>query len=277
MASAAAGEPRREAPREPAWLDDYEPRVPSVSVEPDDAFPGAFSALGETQIAADVADTSAYEATRAPETESSAPTDVVTHDWDDILARLARASDRLDAAVGLGLPLVDQRSPSPIAPSLALALAPDPDPDPTRTSPSTLRAVVVAPAVASPASPRGGERSGVSGSAPSHPPRLSDVASEVRALMMTSLEPGRSREQLRGDREAVRARVDDLYLELERGLDENESRERERDVRGSPGESFRVRTADDEVRSASIPVEMEDESSRRYARIRSLRKLLETS
>ena len=95
--------------------------------------------------------------------------------------------------------------------------------------------------------------------------------------MMTSLEPGRSREHLRGDREAVRARVDDFYLELERGLDENESRERERDVRGSPGESFRVRTADDEVRSASIPVEMEDESSRRYARIRSLRKLLETS
>ena len=275
MASAAAGEPRREAPREPAWLDDYEPRVPSVSVEPDDAFPGAFSALGETQIAADVADTSAYEATRAPQTESSAPTDVVTHDWDDILARLARASDRLDAAVGLGLP--SSIAPSPIAPSLALALAPDPDPDPTRTSPSTLRAVVVAPAVASPASPRGGERSGVSGSAPSHPPRLSDVASEVRALMMTSLEPGRSREQLRGDREAVRARVDDLYLELERGLDENESRERERDVRGSPGESFRVRAADDEVRSASNPAEMEDESSRRYARIRSLRKLLETS
>ena len=95
--------------------------------------------------------------------------------------------------------------------------------------------------------------------------------------MMTSLEPGRSREQLRGDREAVRARVDDLYLELERGLDENESRERERDVRGSPGESFRVRAADDEVRSASNPAEMEDESSRRYARIRSLRKLLETS
>lgn len=275
MASAAAGEPRREAPREPAWLDDYEPRVPSVSVDPDDAFPGAFSALGETQIAADVADTSAYEATRAPQTESSAPTDVVTHDWDDILARLARASDRLDAAVGLGLPLVDQHSPSPIAPSLALALAPDPDP--ARSSPSTLRAVVVAPAVASTASPRGGERSGVAGSAPSHPPRLSDAASEVRALMMTSLEPGRSREHLRGDREAVRARVDDFYLELERGLDENESRERERDVRGSPGESFRVRTADDEVRSASIPVEMEDESSRRYARIRSLRKLLETS
>ena len=127
MASAAAGEPRREAPREPAWLDDYEPRVPSVSVEPDDAFPGAFSALGETQIAADVADTSAYEATRAPETESSAPTDVVTHDWDDILARLARASDRLDAAVGLGLPLVDQRSPPP-------SLHPSPSPShPTPT------------------------------------------------------------------------------------------------------------------------------------------------
>ena len=238
MASAAAGEPRREAPREPAWLDDYEPRVPSVSVEPDDAFPGAFSALGETQIAADVADTSAYEATRAPETESSAPTDVVTHDWDDILARLARASDRLDAAVGLGLPLVDQRSPSPIAPSLALALAPDPDPDPTRTSPSTLRAVVVAPAVASPASPAEVNEAASRAPLRPDPPRLSDVASEVRALMMTSLEPGRSREQLRGDREAVRARVDDLYLELERGLDENESRERERDVRGSPGESF---------------------------------------
>ena len=220
MASAAAGEPRREAPREPAWLDDYEPRVPSVSVEPDDAFPGAFSALGETQIAADVADTSAYEATRAPQTESSAPTDVVTHDWDDILARLARASDRLDAAVGLGLPLVDQRSPSPIAPSLALALAPDPDPDPTRTSPSTLRAVVVAPAVASPASPRGGERSGVSGSAPSHPPRLSLLDSplvtgmgrahddEPRARSVERATPRRSRGCARARRRFVpRARA----------------------------------------------------------------------
>ena len=228
MASAAAGEPRREAPRAPAWLDDYEPRVPSVSVDPDDASsraPGAFSALGETQVAADVADTSAYEATRAPQTESSAPTDVVTHDWDDILARLASASDRLDAAVGLEPPLVEH-SPSPNAPSLALALAPDPNP--ARSSPSTPRAVVVAPAVASTASPRGGARSGVQGSAPSDPPRLSDAASEVRALMMTSLEPGRSREHLRGDREAVRARVDDFYLELERGLDENESQSQSR-------------------------------------------------
>ena len=83
--------------------------------------------------------------------------------------------------------------------------------------------------------------------------------------MMTSLEPGRSREQLRGDREAVRARVDDLYLELERGLDENESRERERDVRGSPGESFRVRAADDE---GPIGVEPRGDGRRIVAKVR---------
>ena len=296
MASAAGGEPRREAPRAPAWLDDYEPRVPSATVDPDDASsraPGAFSALGKTQVAADVADALAYEAARVPETTSAAPTDVATHDWDDILARLASASDRLDAAVGLEpSPPVEQHSPSPIAPPLALA----PDPDPARTSPSTPRALVVAPAVASTASPRGGGRSGVQGSAPSDPPRLSEMASEVPMLMMISLEPGRSREQLRGDREAVRACLDDFYLELERRLDENEndsqSRPTERrgdygesDVPSSPAlaarqlraarESFRE--ADDEVRSASIPVEMEDESSRRYARIENLRKLLEAS
>lgn len=295
MASAVGGESRREAPRAPAWLDHYEPRVPSATVDPDDASsraPGAFSALGKTQVAADVADALAYEAARVPETTSAAPTDVVTHDWDDILARLASASDRLDAAVGLepsSTPV--EHSPSPIAPPLALA----PDPDPARASPSTPRALVVAPAVASTASPRGGGRSGVRGSAPSDPPRLSEMASEVPMLMMISLEPGRSREQLRGDREAVRACLDDFYLELERRLDEDENesqsrptdrrRDGESDVPSSPAlaarqlraarESFRE--VDDEVRSASIPVEMEDESSRRHARIENLRKLLEAS
>jgi hypothetical protein len=294
MASAAGGEPRREAPRAPAWLDHYEPRVPSATVDPDDASsraPGAFSALGKTQVAADVADALAYEAARVPETTSAAPTDVVTHDWDDILARLASASDRLDAAVGLEPSPPVEHSPSPIAPPLALA----PEPEPARTSPSTPRALVVAPAVASTASPRGGGRSGVAGSAPSDPPRLSEMASEVPMLMMISLEPGRSREQLRGDREAVRACLDDFYLELQRRLYENENesqsrpaerrRRRESDVPSSPAlaarqlraarESFRE--VDDEVRSASIPVEMEDESSRRYARIENLRKLLEAS
>ena len=295
MASAVGGESRREAPRAPAWLDHYEPRVPSATVDPDDASsraPGAFSALGKTQVAADVADALAYEAARVPETTSAAPTDVVTHDCDDILARLASASDRLDAAVGLepSSPPVEH-SPSPIAPPLALA----PDPDPARASPSTPRALVVAPAVASTASPRGGGRSGVRGSAPSDPPRLSEMASEVPMLMMISLEPGRSREQLRGDREAVRACLDDFYLELERRLDEDENesqsrptdrrRDGESDVPSSPAlaarqlraarESFRE--VDDEVRSASIPVEMEDESSRRHARIENLRKLLEAS
>ena len=283
MASAAGGEPRREAPREPAWLDHYEPRVPSATADPDDATsraPGAFSALGKTQVAADISDALAYEAARVPETTSSAPTDVVTHDWDDSLARLASASDRLDAAVGVEPPPVDTPL-SPIAPPLALA----PGPDPTRTSPSTPRALVVAPAVASTASPRGARASGRGrGSAPSAsaPPRLSEMASEVPMLMMISLEPGRSREELRDDREAVRACLDEFYLELERRLDENEPRP---DEPGSPAlaalqlraarQSFRE--ADDEVRSASIPLEMEDESARRHARIETLRKLLEAS
>jgi hypothetical protein len=123
-------------------------------------------------------------------------------------------------------------APAPRAPASPLALRGDPrggwTPSPPRArsregSPGE-EDVALARAAPPPASPSGGGLPTLRARVPApgehheheHPRRLAELASEVPMLMMISLEPGRSPADLRADREAVAACLDDFYAELHR-------------------------------------------------------------
>ena len=123
-------------------------------------------------------------------------------------------------------------APAPRAPASPLALRGDPrggwTPSPPRArsregSPGE-EDVALARAAPPPASPSGGGLPTLRARVPApgehheheHPRRLAELPSEVPMLMMISLEPGRSPADLRADREAVAACLDDFYAELHR-------------------------------------------------------------